>query len=208
MKKSFPRNRTHWTSLVNDAVQLHKQDVFHVRWLFFPNIGVSFQFVFSFARNQMASCPLVSCTLPCLLSFTMQCLYLACFLLPCNVSPKMSFPFSCFCWESSAFAPVIFSICRFGSQNKLCELGWTSLSVFALLHSNKMDENVSWTRGGGAVLSNGGHAHYVIESKVQWEPFWLATQQYPQNDWTGWQWPYSPKGKKWRPRAPGGIMPR
>ena len=25
--------------------------------------------------------------------------------------------------------------------------------------------------------------------KVQWKSFWLATQLYPQNDWTGWQFP-------------------
>ena len=24
-------------------------------------------------------------------------------------------------------------------------------------------------------------------SKLQWKPFWLASQLYPQNDWTGWQ---------------------
>ena len=24
-------------------------------------------------------------------------------------------------------------------------------------------------------------------SKIQWKPFWLATQLYPPNDWTGWQ---------------------
>ena len=29
--------------------------------------------------------------------------------------------------------------------------------------------------------------HYVMVSKIQWKPFWLATQLYPQNDWTGWQ---------------------
>ena len=34
---------------------------------------------------------------------------------------------------------------------------------------------------------DGGRVHYVIVSKVQWKPFWLATQLYPQNDWTGWQ---------------------
>ena len=33
-------------------------------------------------------------------------------------------------------------------------------------------------------MCNGGRAHYVIESKVQWQPFWLYTQQY-QNDWLG-----------------------
>ena len=38
-------------------------------------------------------------------------------------------------------------------------------------------------------LSNGARVHYVIMvvSKFQWKPFWLATQLYPQNDWTGWQ---------------------
>ena len=38
---------------------------------------------------------------------------------------------------------------------------------------------------------NGGRAHYIIESKVQWKPFWLATQLYPQNDWLGGNFPYT-----------------
>ena len=32
---------------------------------------------------------------------------------------------------------------------------------------------------------------YIIESKVQWKPFWLAAQQYPQNDWLGGNFPYT-----------------
>ena len=36
-------------------------------------------------------------------------------------------------------------------------------------------------------LLNGDRVHYVMVSKIQWKPFWLATQLYPQNDWTGWQ---------------------
>ena len=37
-----------------------------------------------------------------------------------------------------------------------------------------------------------GRAHYTIESKVQWKPFWLATQlKYPQNDWLGGNYPYT-----------------
>ena len=39
--------------------------------------------------------------------------------------------------------------------------------------------------------ANGGRAHYIIESKVQWKPFWLANQQYPQNDWLGGNFPYT-----------------
>ena len=31
---------------------------------------------------------------------------------------------------------------------------------------------------------NVGRAHYIMVSKIQWKPFWLATQIYPQNDWT------------------------
>ena len=30
-------------------------------------------------------------------------------------------------------------------------------------------------------------AHYVMVSKLQWKPFWLATQRDPQNDWTATQ---------------------
>ena len=34
---------------------------------------------------------------------------------------------------------------------------------------------------------NGACAHYVMVSKFQWKPFWLATQRDPQNDWTATQ---------------------
>ena len=34
---------------------------------------------------------------------------------------------------------------------------------------------------------DGACAHYVMVSKFQWKPFWLATQLYQQIDWTGWQ---------------------
>ena len=35
---------------------------------------------------------------------------------------------------------------------------------------------------------NGGHVHYIIESKVQWKPFGLVTPKYPQNGWLArWQ---------------------
>ena len=33
-----------------------------------------------------------------------------------------------------------------------------------------------------AMAPNGACAHYVIVSKFQWKPFWLATQREPQND--------------------------
>ena len=39
---------------------------------------------------------------------------------------------------------------------------------------------------------NGGRAHHdVIESKVQWKPFWLVTQLYPHNDKLGGIFPYT-----------------
>ena len=34
---------------------------------------------------------------------------------------------------------------------------------------------------------NGACAHYVMESKIQWKPFCLATQRDPQNDSTATQ---------------------
>ena len=34
------------------------------------------------------------------------------------------------------------------------------------------------------LVGNGSRAHYVMVSKIQWRPFWLAAQLYPQNDWT------------------------
>ena len=39
------------------------------------------------------------------------------------------------------------------------------------------------------VSPSGGWActHYVMVSKFQWKPFWLTTQLYAQNGWTGWQ---------------------
>ena len=33
---------------------------------------------------------------------------------------------------------------------------------------------------------NGACGHYIMVSKIQWKPFWLAIQLCPQNDWTGW----------------------
>ena len=29
--------------------------------------------------------------------------------------------------------------------------------------------------------------HYMVVSKIEWQPFWLANQLYPQNDWAGWR---------------------
>ena len=37
------------------------------------------------------------------------------------------------------------------------------------------------------IIYNGACAHYVMVSKFQWKPFWLATQRDPQNDWTATQ---------------------
>ena len=54
---------------------------------------------------------------------------------------------------------------------------WVDCEIFTI--------SISWKK------YNGGRAHYVIESKVQWKLFGLATQQYPQNDWLGGNLPYT-----------------
>ena len=36
-------------------------------------------------------------------------------------------------------------------------------------------------------ISNCFRYYYIMVSKIQWKPVWLATQLYPQSNWTGWQ---------------------
>ena len=43
------------------------------------------------------------------------------------------------------------------------------------------------SRGQPRHRANGACAHYVMVSKFQWKPFWLATQRDPQNDWAATQ---------------------
>ena len=83
-------------------------------------------------------------------------------------------------------------------------------SFFALIYYNSFfptlhhcDFILWWHRNQGETLEemcvcsfhglyfNGGRAHYIIESKVQWKPFCRATQQYPQDDWLGGKFPYT-----------------
>ena len=37
------------------------------------------------------------------------------------------------------------------------------------------------------IASDGACAHYVMVSKFQWKPCWLATHRDAQNDWNGWR---------------------
>ena len=57
------------------------------------------------------------------------------------------------------------------------------LDVLQLVHA------VLFLKCGSMVklLWNGACAHYVMVSKFQWKPFWLATQRDLQNDWTATQ---------------------
>ena len=34
-------------------------------------------------------------------------------------------------------------------------------------------------------MSERGRAYFIMVSKTQWKPFWLANKLYPQNDWLG-----------------------
>ena len=36
-------------------------------------------------------------------------------------------------------------------------------------------------------MKNGACAHYLMVSKFQWKPFWLAIERDAQNDWTATQ---------------------
>ena len=74
---------------------------------------------------------------------------------------------------------------------------WHSLQALglALRFKNFVAERLrpGIARLGRSRWSDGGRAHYVIESNVQWRPFRLATQhaQDPQNDWLGGILPYT-----------------
>ena len=57
--------------------------------------------------------------------------------------------------------------------------------LFMLPHGPMLTARRAWPSP--LITSNGGRAHYVMVSKNQWKPFWLATQPYPQSDWLGWQ---------------------
>ena len=52
----------------------------------------------------------------------------------------------------------------------------------------QLSVNKSWSQPNCpscTFFSEWGRAQCIIESKVQWQRFWLATQQYPQNYWLG-----------------------
>ena len=57
---------------------------------------------------------------------------------------------------------------------------WISMSIF--WHSSDSQK----TQGLDS-LKYGACAHYVMVTKFQWKPFWLATQRDPENDWTATQ---------------------
>ena len=43
------------------------------------------------------------------------------------------------------------------------------------MNKHKRDERTGDQGDWADLTANGGRAHYIIESKVQWKPFWLAT---------------------------------
>ena len=46
----------------------------------------------------------------------------------------------------------------------------------------------SWASRISVILWSWACAFYTMVFKIQWKPhFWLATQNYPLNDWAGWQ---------------------
>ena len=82
----------------------------------------------------------------------------------------------------------------------ICTRGWSFWRGFTVLFTLYGPE-ILWLVGlsiakkfiaslvGTKLIFNGVRLHLVIVSAIQWKPFWLATQLYPQNDWIGWQFP-------------------
>ena len=65
---------------------------------------------------------------------------------------------------------------RYGHLSSIW-LTWLEVSDSGTLM--QLEQDSRWVEG--------ACAHYVMLSRIQWKPFWLATQLYPPNDWTGWQ---------------------
>ena len=74
--------------------------------------------------------------------------------------------------------------CRQGaSQNGR----WWRVNLGTLQESRRPGWHWSPTGRLSEETSQWACAHYVMVSKFQWKPFWLATQRDPQNDWTATQ---------------------
>ena len=63
---------------------------------------------------------------------------------------------------------------------------WSSACISPACQ-NEYENSTNYPKCTSTSLSNGACAHYVMVSKFQWKPFWLATQRDPQNDWTATQ---------------------
>ena len=80
---------------------------------------------------------------------------------------------------------------REGERRKRGRSGMAGLKVNKVLGALDHVTEMSFACSSGFSLlvpfvwkMNGACAHYVMVSKFQWKPFWLATQRDPQNDWT------------------------
>ena len=60
---------------------------------------------------------------------------------------------------------------------------WQDIDGFKQDSSENYQPKYAW--------QNGGRAHYIVQSKAKWKPFWLAAQQNSQNDWLGGNFSYS-----------------
>ena len=90
----------------------------------------------------------------------------------------------------------VFASTDHGSSRRELETPQGVCMAFQRFYSNRLSLSA------GLLLNNGGHTHYIIESKVQWKPFWLAAKQYPQNNWLGGNFPHTMSyahGPHWKP---------
>ena len=72
-----------------------------------------------------------------------------------------------------------------GSHGRCCPKVWRQAEILWVLFAR---QKYCWLLGNSNTnLPDGDRVDYVMASKSQWKPFWLASELYLQNDWAGWQ---------------------
>ena len=82
------------------------------------------------------------------------------------------------------------SVCRIERPRQSCidiTLFTKVLGLKACIFKTMILRHIRWMQKHHSQCRNGACAHYVMVSKFQWKPFWLATQWDSQNDWTATQ---------------------
>ena len=108
--------------------------------------------------------------------------------------PHWSSWHTCWRWTSIVLSCFTFAVSvsslYWPSSVSVCGINFQPLDLFFAMFCAKtfLCNQLMWhVRTPFPTIPGWGFTQYAMVSTFQWKPFWLATQLYPQNDWTGWQ---------------------